>query len=149
MAETENIFTLTDEEGNESQFELIGNLDINGNTYVALVPVESENSEEEEYVVLKVEEDENGDEFLVTIDDDDEFDEVADAFEDQFMAEFDYDAADAGEDADLSCLYPAECVIIRAYKPTFLNWSPDKVLCQVCRPPASPAPRTCVGKDRR
>ncbi|MBE6623757.1 MAG: DUF1292 domain-containing protein [Ruminococcaceae bacterium] len=99
MAETENIFTLTDEEGNESQFELIGNLDINGNTYVALVPVESENSEEEEYVVLKVEEDENGDEFLVTIDDDDEFDEVADAFEDQFMAEFDYDAVE-GEDAE-------------------------------------------------
>lgn len=100
MAETENIFTLTDEEGNESQFELIGNLDINGNTYVALVPVESENSEEEEYVVLKVEEDENGEEFLVTIDDDDEFDEVADAFEDQFMAEFDYDAAETQEDAE-------------------------------------------------
>jgi uncharacterized protein YrzB (UPF0473 family) len=100
MAETENIFTLTDEEGNESQFELIGNLDINGNTYVALVPVESENSEEEEYVVLKVEEDENGDEFLVTIDDDDEFDAVADAFEDQFMAEFDYDAVAEGEDAE-------------------------------------------------
>ena len=26
----DEIFTLTDEEGNESQFELIGNLDING-----------------------------------------------------------------------------------------------------------------------
>ena len=99
MAEAENIFTLTVEEGNESQFELIGNLDINGNTYVALVPVENENSDEEEYVILKVEEDENGEEFLVTIDDDDEFDEVADAFEDQLMAEFDYDAVEeAGEE---------------------------------------------------
>ena len=37
MADNENIFTLTDEEANESQFELIGNLDINDNTYVALV----------------------------------------------------------------------------------------------------------------
>lgn len=97
MADKESIFTLTDEEGNESEFELIGNLDINGNTYVALVPVGSEDSEEEEYVILKVEEDENGEEFLVTIDDDDEFDEVADAFEDEFMAEFDYD--ENGEDA--------------------------------------------------
>lgn len=96
MSENENIFTLTDEEGNESQFELIGNLDINGNTYVALVPVNAENKEEEEYVILKVEEDENGEEFLVTIDDDDEFDEVADAFEDEFMSEIDYDAP-AGE----------------------------------------------------
>ena len=99
MADMDQIFTLTDEEGNESQFELIGNLDINGNTYVALVPVDS-NSEEEEYVILKVEEDENGDEFLVTIDDDDEFDEVADAFEDQFMAEFDYDAVEEADDAE-------------------------------------------------
>ena len=93
MADMDQIFTLTDEEGNESQFELIGNLDINGNTYVALVPVDR-NSEEEEYVILKVEEDENGEEFLVTIDDVDEFDEVADAFEDEFMSEFDYDAAE-------------------------------------------------------
>lgn len=99
MADMDQIFTLTDEEGNESQFELIGNLDINDNTYVALVPVDN-NSEEEEYVILKVEEDENGEEFLVTIDDDDEFDEVADAFEDEFMSEFDYDAAEEPEESD-------------------------------------------------
>ena len=101
MAENEkDIFTLTDEEGNESQFELIGNLDIDDNTYVALVPGGSEDAEEEEYVILKVEEDENGEEFLVTIDDDDEFDKVADAFEDEFMAEFDYDAEDGEESTD-------------------------------------------------
>lgn len=101
MAENEkDIFTLTDEEGNESQFELIGNLDIDDSTYVALVPVGSEDAEEEEYVILKVEEDENGEEFLVTIDDDDEFDKVADAFEDEFMAEFDYDAEDGEEGTD-------------------------------------------------
>lgn len=92
LAENEkDIFTLTDEEGNESQFELIGNLDIDDNTYVALIPCDSN---EEEYVILKVEEDENGEEMLVTIDDDDEFDAVADAFEDEFMAEFDYDAVE-------------------------------------------------------
>ena len=91
MAENEkDIFTLTDEEGNESQFELIGNLDIDDNTYVALVPVGSEDAEEEEYVILKVEEDENGEEFL----------KVADAFEDEFMAEFDYDAEDGEESTD-------------------------------------------------
>ena len=91
--ETE-IFTLTDDEGNESEFELIGNLEIDGNTYVALIPVEGN---DEEYVVLKVIEDENGDEILVTIDDDDEFDAVADKFEDEFMAEFDYDEASQEE----------------------------------------------------
>ena len=51
-------------------------------------------SDEEEYVILKIETDENGDELLVTIDDDDEFDRVADAFEDTFMDECDLDAVE-------------------------------------------------------
>ncbi len=88
--ERENIFTLTDEEGNESEFELIGELEIDDTTYLALIPLEGD---EDEYVVLKVEVDENGDELLVTIDDDDEFDRVADAFEDSFMGEIDLDEA--------------------------------------------------------
>ena len=93
MADTfdkENIFTLTDEEGNESEFELLGELNIDDNTYLALIPLDGD---EDEYVILKVEVDENGDELLVTIDDDDEFDRVADAFEDTFMGEIDLDAA--------------------------------------------------------
>ena len=86
--EKENVFTLTDEEGNESEFELLGELNLDDNTYLALIPMESD---EDEYVILKVEVDENGDELLVTIDDDDEFDRVADAFEDTFMGEIDLD----------------------------------------------------------
>ncbi|MBR2900733.1 MAG: DUF1292 domain-containing protein [Clostridia bacterium] len=88
--ERENIFTLTDEEGNESEFELLGELTIDDNKYLALIPLDGD---EDEYVVLKIEVDENGDELLVTIDDDDEFDRVADAFEDTFMGEIDLDEA--------------------------------------------------------
>ena len=86
--EKENIFTLTDEEGNESEFEFFGELELDDNTYLALIPL---GGEEDEYVILKVEVDENGDDLLVTIDDDDEFDRVADAFEDTFMGEVDLD----------------------------------------------------------
>ena len=86
----ENIFTLTDEEGNESEFELLGELNIDDNIYLALIPLDGD---EDEYVILKVEVDENGDELLVTIDDDDEFDNVADAFEDTFMGEIDLDGS--------------------------------------------------------
>ena len=88
--EKENIFTLTDEEGNESEFELLGELNIDDNIYLALIPLDGD---EDEYVILKVEVDENGDELLVTIDDDDEFDKVADAFEDTFMGEIDLDGS--------------------------------------------------------
>ena len=49
----------------------------------------------EEYVILRLELDETGEETLVTIDDDDEFDRVADYFEDELFNTVDYD-----EDAD-------------------------------------------------
>ena len=84
-----DFITLTDEDGTESEFELIGSMEIDGNTYVALVPVED--NDDGEYVVLRVESDEEGEESFVTIEDDEEFDKVADAFEDEFIAEFDYD----------------------------------------------------------
>ena len=89
------IITLTDEEGNESQFALLGELELDGQIYLALIP--ADNDDADEYVVLKVEVDENGEELLVTIDDDDEFDKVADAFEDQFMGEFDLDVEEGSE----------------------------------------------------
>ena len=86
--ERDDIYTLTDEEGNESEFEYLGELTLDDNDYIALIPLDGE---EDEYVILKVETDENGEELLVTIDDDDEFDRVADAFEDTFMDECDLD----------------------------------------------------------
>ena len=41
--------------------------------------------------LLKIEVDENGDELLVTIDDDDEYERVADIFDDEVFSEIDYD----------------------------------------------------------
>ncbi|MBR2616079.1 MAG: DUF1292 domain-containing protein [Clostridia bacterium] len=80
--------TLTDEEGVEREFDIIGTLELDGNQYFALVAVEGN---EDEYIVLKAIE-ENGEEVLITIDDDDEFDRVADAFDNEMMEEYDLDA---------------------------------------------------------
>jgi uncharacterized protein YrzB (UPF0473 family) len=82
--------TLTDEEGVEREFDIIGSLEMDGNEYFALVAVEGD---EDEYIILKVVE-ENGEEVLITIDDDDEFDRVADAFDNEMMEEIDLDEAD-------------------------------------------------------
>lgn len=82
------IFTLTDETGKESEFELLGSCEFEGKTYLALVPVEEGT---EEYVILRLETDEKGEEMLVTIDDDDEFDRIADYFEDALFDTVDYD----------------------------------------------------------
>ena len=84
--------TLTDEEGVEREFDIIGTLQMDGNDYFALVAVDGD---EDEYIVLKAVE-ENGEEVLITIDDDDEFDKVADAFDNEMMEEYDLDAQDDG-----------------------------------------------------
>ncbi len=80
--------TLTDEEGVEREFDIIGTLQMDGADYFALVAVDGE---EDEYIILKAVE-ENGEEVLITIDDDDEFDRVADAFDNEMMEEYDLDA---------------------------------------------------------
>lgn len=83
----QDIYTLTDEEGKETQFELLGTCEYMENTYYALASLEDES---DEYVILRAEDD-NGEMILVTIDDDDEFDAVADIFDDELFADIDYD----------------------------------------------------------
>ena len=97
MANEREFFTLTDEEGNEIEFELIGSAEINGILYYAMIPAdaaEKAQSTEDgfcEYVILRVDENEDGTNDLVSVDDDEEFDDVADLFDDMFSEEIDYD----------------------------------------------------------
>ena len=88
--EFEDIYTLTDEEGNEAQFELLGELELDGQKYIGLIPLE-EGNENDEYVIFRCSVDGNGEDVLETIEDDDEFEKVADAFEDRFLSELDLD----------------------------------------------------------
>jgi uncharacterized protein YrzB (UPF0473 family) len=79
------IYTLTDEEGNELHFALLGSLENEGNEYKALIPVNEDGEEESnEYVILKCSVDENGEDIFETIEDDEEFDRIADIFDDEF-----------------------------------------------------------------
>lgn len=87
----DDIYILTDEEGNENKFELQGSLELEGITYLALIPIDET---DDEFVILKVETDEDGEEILVTIDDDDEFDKIADIFQDELFSNIDYDDDD-------------------------------------------------------
>lgn len=87
-----DVITLTDEDGVESEFEVMASREVDGITYVALYPLED--NEAGEYVILKVEEDDAGEETLVTIDDDEEYDRIADIFEDEVFTDIDYDSDD-------------------------------------------------------
>ena len=96
MEEIQNereFYTLVDEEGTETEFELIGKAELNGVMYYAMIPATEDMPEDGfcEYVILKNDKDENGEDTLVTLDDDDEFDDVADYFDNLFSEEIDYD----------------------------------------------------------
>ncbi len=82
------VLVLVDEDGVEHQFELLAELEIENENYRVLVPFQEEEEEEEdleefevEVVILKVVYDEEGNEFLSDIEDDAEWEMVADAWQ--------------------------------------------------------------------
>lgn len=89
------IISLTDEDGSQIDFELIGIVEYNGKEYYALIPLED--NDDESYVILRAEDAGDGDTNLVTIDDDEEYDYVADLIEDEFFSEIDYDEIENDE----------------------------------------------------
>lgn len=83
-----DFITLVDEDGQETEFEHIDTLEQGGQTYVALVPVYDKSekilNESGELVILKVVPDEEtGEDMLASIEDDEEYDDVAEAFADR------------------------------------------------------------------
>ena len=89
-----NFITITDEDGNDIELELVGSLEHNGQTYAAFYPAVEEGADEdsEEYglVLLKVIV-ENGEELLSTLDSEEEENEVYDLFMEQLFDEDDED----------------------------------------------------------
>lgn len=84
------ILVLVDDEGVEHQFELLAELEIEQDVYRVLIPLEEdEHSEDEEVevIILKVVYDEEGNEFLSDIEDDEEWERVADAWQELVESE--------------------------------------------------------------
>lgn len=87
-----DFITVTDEEGNDIELELVDALEHKGNTYMAFFPAVMEEGEEDsdEYgmVILKSIE-ENGEELLSTLDTDEELEEVYALFMERFYSDED------------------------------------------------------------
>lgn len=89
--EENEILVLVDEDGEEHQFELIAELEIDEQLYVVVAPLEGgscgeehedeDDEEEVEINILKASYDEEGNMFLSEIEDDEEWEMVADAWE--------------------------------------------------------------------
>lgn len=89
-AERDDIVVLVDENGEEVEFEHIDTVEMNGNEYVVLIPFSEDEDDdlEEEVVILRVEHSEDGNDTFVTIEDDDELEEVFSEFQSRLEEEF-------------------------------------------------------------
>ncbi len=90
--ERDDIVVLVGEDGEEVEFEHIDTIEMNGNEYVVLIPVEEqENEEVEEVVILKVDHSDVGEDSFVTIDDEDELNNVFEEFKTRMEEEYDFE----------------------------------------------------------
>ena len=87
-----DFITVTDEDGNDIELELVDALEHKGQTYMAFFPAVEEGADEDsdEYgmVILKSIE-ENGEELLSTLDTDEELEEIYDLFMERLFSEED------------------------------------------------------------
>lgn len=75
--EDDAIVELTDEDGNTLRFEHIMTLEHKGRSYICLAPAEEmADIEEDELVIMRIEQDEDGSDMYITLDDDKELSEV-------------------------------------------------------------------------
>ena len=92
LYDSPELLTLEDENGEETVFEILDTMDLDDKTYVALTPY-YENTEEmlegDAELVVLVSETVDGEEFLASIDDDEEYDRVGSIFLERLMAEYD------------------------------------------------------------
>ena len=96
----DNIISISDDEGNDFELLVLDEADMNGVHYLALT--EAKNPEEEEnleVIILKViQDEESGDDLLSTVDSDDELEAIYQIFEDQMFADDDGPEEDDQDD---------------------------------------------------
>jgi uncharacterized protein YrzB (UPF0473 family) len=86
MEEKENTVILTDEDGVDSEFEIVTILNVDNHEYCVLYPTDS---------------DDKGDDMLTEIEDDDEFEKVAEAYDEWAEENEEYgEYPDEDEDTD-------------------------------------------------
>lgn len=89
-----DIITLSDDDGKEYTFEVLDAIETDTDRYLALLPVHADAQsfldDSGELVIVKVAE-EDGEEYFCEIEDDDEYETIADAFVDRLENFFDID----------------------------------------------------------
>lgn len=84
-----DFITVTDDEGNDFELEHLGTLEHQGNTYMAFVPADMDEDDEDFGLILLRVIEENGEELLADIDDEAELDTVYERFMEELFSDED------------------------------------------------------------
>lgn len=85
--ERDNLVVLTDENGNDAEFEWLDTIEMNNNQYIVVLPIEDEASEE--VVILRLES-EGEEENFIPVEDENELNDVFESFKDRNKENFDF-----------------------------------------------------------
>ena len=89
--ELDNIIVLNDENGEEVPFEFLDVIEYEGEEYVILLPVEEDEEDSGEVVILKIEDTESEEEeSYVSVEDEEVLSAVFDIFKEKFKEEFNF-----------------------------------------------------------
>lgn len=80
MTQEDEVLTLTDEDGNEHEFSVIDIIELDGSEYAILLPMEGGEEDQDEAIILRIDSDDDGNEVLVDIENDEEWEKVADTW---------------------------------------------------------------------
>ena len=83
----DDYITITDEEGAEFELEHLDTLEYQGSTYMAFVPADMDEDDEDYGIILLKVVEENGEELFASIDDEDEQESVYAAFMERLFDE--------------------------------------------------------------
>lgn len=91
----DDVVVLLDEDGGEVEFEHLDTVELNGNEYIVLLPLDEteaeaeDDSEKDEIVILKIEHGTDGEDSFVSVEDEEELNSVFEEF--KLRAEEEYD----------------------------------------------------------
>ena len=90
--ELDNIIVLNDENGEEVEFEFLDLVELDGEEYIVLLPIEEDDEDQGEVVILKVEDtDSEEEESYVSVDDEEILNKVFEMFKEKFKDEFNFE----------------------------------------------------------
>jgi len=82
-----DFITVTDEDGKEFELEHLGTLEREGNTYMAFVPADMDEDDEDFGIIILRAIEENGESLLADVDDEDELNAVYEQFMEELFDE--------------------------------------------------------------